>query len=315
MLKTSTTRSHVTHAALSGLSQPPDVLARILSVVLDDSCTAIDLANEIDGYPELSSRILRLINSSCYGLDWAVTSIPDAAVSLGFDEVERIALAVAVVDMFGKSRVSVKTLRLLWRHSLASSVAAGVIEQRNRFRTPQIQGAHIAAMLHDIGKAALALQYPQDLVRVTQRVLSGDDPCDAERAIFGVTHSEVGAWLAESWGLPEGIVQSIRLHHVLDEVVEHEPMPHAVHVANCLVKKQGIPSGNGREMEAMNEASREFVGLDGHLASLIEMSLKRSHCVINAVSSGAMYDDAPSGRPGSQAEPSDASICADPGLW
>lgn len=315
MLKTSTSRSHITHVSLSGLSQPPDVLARILAVVLDDSCTAIDLAGEIDGYPELSSRILRLVNSACYGLDWAVTSIPDAAVSLGFDEVERIALAVAIVDMFGNNRVSVKTLRLLWRHSLACSVAAGVLEQRNRFRIPQIQGAHIAAMLHDIGKAVLAVQCPHEVMRVTQAVMAGEDPCTAERKVFGVTHSEVGARLAESWGLPDGIVQSIRLHHVLDVVVEHEPMPHAVHVANCLVKRQGLPSGNDRETEEMNEASCELVGLDGSLASLIEMSLKRSHCVINAVSSGAMYDDTPSTHSASLADAYNASVCADPGLW
>ncbi|MBI4579785.1 MAG: HDOD domain-containing protein, partial [Planctomycetes bacterium] len=61
---------------------------------------------------------------------------------------------------------------------------------------------------------ALATQGPA----VFARLLAADeglksDFCARERALLGVTHGEIGAYLLELWGLPPRVVEAVRFHH------------------------------------------------------------------------------------------------------
>ena len=49
--------------------------------------------------------------------------------------------------------------------------------------------------------------------RVLHAAEEGEDLCDLERSTFGADHALVGKWLAESWGLPQNLVESAWLHH------------------------------------------------------------------------------------------------------
>lgn len=276
--------------SLEGLAVLPEVVTRVLDVVQDESRTALDLAQEIEMDPDLAGKVLRLINSPCYGAR-GVTTVPDAVILLGFDEIERIALAVSIVGIFGQDRPGVKALRLLWRHSLACAVAAGVIEQRNRDRRPDLRCAHLAGLLHDIGKAVIALYFPEEQARIDRlMVTTGMSLFDAEReALDGVTHCEIGGWLAERWDMPEGVVRAVALHHAPDEACEAEPLVHATHVANCVVKQLGIATTQGFPDEVWHPDSCKLVDLDGRLMDQIAFSLERSHCLLTAVANGAMH--------------------------
>jgi HD-like signal output (HDOD) protein len=40
-------------------------------------------------------------------------------------------------------------------------------------------------------------------------VADGEDPVEAELAIFGVTHFELGGWLLKSWGFKDALAEAI----------------------------------------------------------------------------------------------------------
>ena len=84
-------------------------------------------------------RVLRVVNSSFYGFPRSISSIPEAVVILGFNEIERLALTISVINLFGKSPAQVRALHNPWRHSLACSLAAGTLEQHFRLY-PEISG-------------------------------------------------------------------------------------------------------------------------------------------------------------------------------
>jgi putative nucleotidyltransferase with HDIG domain len=74
--------------------------------------------------------------------------------------------------------------------------------------------ALVAGLLHDIGQLWLARFRPSDYRATWDDALShAHGIVQAEREHLGIDHAQIGAWLAEHWGLPEPIVSAIRHHH------------------------------------------------------------------------------------------------------
>lgn len=76
------------------------------------------------------------------------------------------------------------------------------------------EGAFEAGLLHDIGKVALDVLFPDSFVVAYAAAVSGTaTSCAAEETEFGFNHTQVGGVLAEHWHLPESVVEAIRCHH------------------------------------------------------------------------------------------------------
>ncbi len=63
---------------------------------------------------------------------------------------------------------------------------------------------------------------------------------DAEREVFGIDHQEVGAWLADKWGLPEFLVHIIESHHTLPTENEFASEIALIHLADLFCKSANI---------------------------------------------------------------------------
>ncbi len=277
--------------AIEEIATLPEVLVRIIGVVQDESTTALDLADEIVRDQALAMRVLRVVNSSFYGFPRSIRSIPEAVVILGFNEIERLALTISVINMFGRSAAQVRALHNLWRHSLACSLAAGTLEQQFRRTYPEIAGAHLAGLLHDIGKAVIAQYFHDDMTRVVQVAeSSGCSVYEAEHEVFrGVTHCDIGAWVAERWNLPPELVESIGGHHRPSEVPGNPILPHATHLANALVNMMGIGALNDHP-QAMppQPETLEILSLDEALMTRIQERLEKQRGLLGAVAMGAL---------------------------
>ena len=277
--------------ALKEVSTLPSTLVRILSIVQDDGANALDLAEVVGSDQALTLRILGTVNSSYYGFHRQIRTVPDAVVILGFDEVERLALAISVIHMFGRDPASARALKMLWRHSIACSVVTGCIETHLRSRKPQIAGAHVAGLLHDIGKAVIAQQFPEAMASVLRLIEDdGYSHTDAEREILdGYTHCDIGAWLAGRWSLPPAIVESIELHHAPSTLPNPHLLTHATHVADVLCNRFGIRSTNANASCEFEAASADAIGLDESLLAHIEERLDRQRGLIGAMATGGIY--------------------------
>jgi len=91
----------------------------------------------------------------------------------------------------------------------------------------------LASSLPDLYLQAMTLAAERQIPRV-----------EAERETFGVSHSEVGAYLLGLWGLPVAIVEAIALHHepAKSGLRTFSPLTVA-HVANVLEKEINTSSG------------------------------------------------------------------------
>lgn len=269
----------------------PQVMARILAIVEDDSSTALDLASEISRDQALTTRILRAVNSAYYGFQRQILTVPEAVVILGFNEVERLALAIAVINTLGMGRENVTALRMMWRHSMACSVAGTVFEQKFAPEMPAIRGLHVAGLIHDIGKAVIAQHFPEVSPTVQHLIEDRElSPLEAEREVLdGHSHAELGAWMAERWGLPKPLVQAIALHHDPGKAGPDAVLVHATHTINEICHGLGIGSTATNRPAMVEETSAAMFGYSEALTQQVEESLNRSHRLLGAVGSGAMF--------------------------
>jgi putative nucleotidyltransferase with HDIG domain len=277
--------------AIEDVGTLPQVMARILAIVEDDSSTALDLASEISRDQALTMRVLRAVNSAYYGFQRQILTVPEAVVILGFNEVERLSLAIAVINTLGMDRENVKSLRLMWRHSMACSVAGTIFEQRFAAKMPEVRGAHVAGLIHDIGKAVIAQHIPEAVPVIAMRIQEdGLSAAEAEREVLGgYSHCEIGAWMAEKWGLPEPLVESILLHHTTEEVPPEKVLVHATHAIDEICNSLGMLSYNMPYVCRLNEKSAAIFGYGDELQNAVRAQLDKSQRLLGAVGSGAMF--------------------------
>src|SRR5581483_7417400 len=97
--------------------------------------------------------------------------------------------------------------------------------------------AFVGGLLHDAGKLVLAHYCPDMYREALLRAQRQSLPIrEAEHAIFGTTHAEVGGYLLWLWGLPDTSTEVATLHHRLPEGRQHTPGPVlAVHIADALL--------------------------------------------------------------------------------
>lgn len=222
----------------------PRVIDEIL-MRLDEPDTSLDqLVRHVERDPVLCGRIFALANSAAARTrrDSRVRDLFTATSLIGLSKL-RETVIVTSLSGFLRGALPVGMAPGFWEHSAATGVCA----QQLAILTHQpADPAMIAGLLHDIGQLWLFRFEPEKFSAAWARAGTHETTiAQAEKEQFGVDHTEVGAWLAESWELPPAIVAAIRGHHAPDAVLD-EPLVAVVHVAEVLSNALDLSSGNAR---------------------------------------------------------------------
>ena len=159
------------------------------------------------------ARLLRIANSSFYGLRRKVVSVRDAVFVLGMGNIRNLALAAAVSGPVGSPCRGVgDQSEGFWRHGVATALCAGMLAGRMKCSG---DGAFAAGLLHDLSAAwLLPAGFPGTSRKCAACRQSQD--CllqDAEVEVLGIDHSAIGRQLAESWGFPDALCVAVGGHH------------------------------------------------------------------------------------------------------
>jgi putative nucleotidyltransferase with HDIG domain len=193
----------------------------------------------------LTAKLLRACNSPYYGFDEPVASVEQAVLILGHQQILHIVLSIAFggamsIPLPGYAAEA----KELWAHSLTTAVAADCLARGNISMEVEPAVAFTAGLLHDIGKLVMSHALTPDLQGEVRRLISDNqmDRTEAEAAVLGTDHGEVGAALLESWRLPAEIVEAVANHHrpVIAPVLK---LSAPIHVANCLAHLIGSTLG------------------------------------------------------------------------
>ena len=185
-------------------------IAKLMNLTQSDDFNISQISDVIKRDVGLSAAIMRITNSSAFGLLRKITSIDQAVVLLGFTAVRNIALAVGIVDLFSPS--DSPFLSKIWQRSILSGIAARELCSLNG--NINREDAFTNGLLYDIGLIAIYVFDKELANQLVERMESdGRLSLAEERELMGIDHVEVGGLLAEKWGLPDKIKLSILNHH------------------------------------------------------------------------------------------------------
>lgn len=250
-------RSALQRAAERTVSLPtfPAVASRLIEEVARPDATSEEIGRIVALDPALTARTLRLANSDFYGFPRKVGSVELAAVVLGAATIRDLVLTASVARTVGCSGAA---LEGLLSHSMAAGIAARALAERTQYRLTG--DAYAAGLLHDVGKVVLRESDPSRFDQAMARCRSkGVASFEAERALFGSDHAEVGGWLAERWGLPADIVEAIACHHRPETAARNRALTSLVHVADALAQRAGYPATSGCDVPGLDGPAWEEV--------------------------------------------------------
>lgn len=238
---------------LNSLPTLPAVAARLLQITVQSDTQADEVTNLIQSDPALSAKIIALAAQSSKQVNRQIpASVGKAVMMLGFESVRNAVLSIKVfeaLDSAAESDLHQFDRSAFWKHSLAVACAARRLVVLIDKNVDQ-EEAFMCGLLHDMGKVALDSCLPKSFARIVEVSESSlGNIAEVERKILGIDHTTAGKRLAEKWGLPTAIVETIWLHHQhpdsLPDIVENPAIVKAVHVADFLVRQQRIGySGN-----------------------------------------------------------------------
>lgn len=229
--------------ALGGIPEVPtlpDLYVRIRELVNSPSGNSQKIADIIAKDPSLVMKVIKTVNSPAYGLRQKVAKLDQAVTLLGFAEISNLVLAATVIKQFPvKPGDRLLNLKKFWEHSIGVAVMARIIMRycRKIFGT-NAEEAFISGLIHDVGKLVMYQAFPNEftdamnLCRTEQLTL-----VLAEERIFGFTHQDMGAFIADEWGFSRNMVKSIELHNspfILDTDDESFVFVSLIHIANLL---------------------------------------------------------------------------------
>lgn len=193
------------------LPSPPAIAFQILKAVRQDDDSFDKLAQIIMADPALTARVLKIANSSLYGLRHNVTSLTQAISLIGTQSLKNIALSFVIVQAFQDAPQGTFDMELFWRRSISTAVSAEILANKAKCKDNDI---FISALLQDIGVLIMFLSNSSSFTEVLDnKRISGKSISETEKEQFGFDHAETGYHLLKKWHLSDTICGPILYHH------------------------------------------------------------------------------------------------------
>jgi putative nucleotidyltransferase with HDIG domain len=244
----------------------PSLYFRVLEE-LQSPTSSIDRIGELVAMdPGMSAKLLQLVNSAFFGVRREISNPTDAVQLLGVGTVRSLALTIHAFSCFDQAKLREFSFERLWNHCLMTGLfSRKIAEDEVRERT-LVDEALIAGLLHDIGKLMLVANLTQEYRTVVAMAHDKHiSELEAELAVFGATHADVGAYLLGLWGLPVPIVEAVALHHHPARNINRQFCPlTAVHVANVIEHQNAGTESPGPAM-VVDEPYLEWIGINDRL--------------------------------------------------
>lgn len=226
-------------SSVSALVSPPDICIKMTELLQSPDCSVQDLGEVVLRDPNLTARLLRLVNSASVGLRTKVDTVSRAITMIGTRELYNMVLSISAVRAFKNLPSPLVNMDIFWRHSIHTGLVARLLAKRCGVLHPE--RLFIGGLLHDVGSLVLYRTLPEvstELLLTAQ----GDELTlsHAEADVLGFTHAELGAKLLEAWKLPASLVDAVGHHHAPGDA-QVAPLEAAiVHIADVLANRSGV---------------------------------------------------------------------------
>jgi putative nucleotidyltransferase with HDIG domain len=220
----------------------PDSTFQLLDLVNSPDVAPSELTDVIRQDPALAARVLSRVNSSKYGLSHSITDLSHAINLLGIKEIRNLALTLGMGSRFATPRKAGNFCReSLWHHSVMVACVAESLALKVKASNPSV--FYTAGLLHDLGWILMDHYMPQSFMQTLALIQSGTRREQAEKQVFTIEHTLLGAALGEKWHLPPEVLCAMLYHHQPKSYQgKHAALVNAVSIANYFVDQHVLYS-------------------------------------------------------------------------
>jgi HD-like signal output (HDOD) protein len=236
--------------------QAGDFLQKVIANPLS---SADQMAQVINKSPSLSALLLKIVNSSFYGLPATVDRVSLAVTLVGTRELSALALGISIMSMFRKIPSRLLSMPLFLQHSLACGIVSRLLAAQKNMR--QTEQMFTAGLLHDLGRLVTFIYFPDEALAVMRHAAT-KSVClhAAEKDLFSCHHGHIGKYILNQWRLPLILENNVCFHH--DPMNAPDPSAAAlVHVADLLVNALGVGTSGERFVPPLDPKAWEATGL------------------------------------------------------
>lgn len=191
-------------ALADALPRPRGVMLQLLEAGDDPANVARVVASD----PATAALLLRTVNSAQFGLLREITSVQHAITYLGANLVRDVALHHAMaVPVDTRNLTAERLYQGLWRDSYLASGIAHTLAQHCGWPAPSVLSTQ--ALLFRLGDIAL-LSHRPELASLYNTDPDLSDLVDGTQQMLGFNSAMVGAHLAQVWGLPRPLCDTLR---------------------------------------------------------------------------------------------------------
>lgn len=217
----------------------PAVASQVIELISHANFEVQKLVNLIQRDSVMSAEVLRVSNSPMFGGMREISSVREAIVQLGANQVANIASAASARSLFdleakaGQQEFA-ESWNDQWLHSMTCATTSFWVSDQLRLENQRY--GYLGGMLHDIGKTVA-------LWALTKMVLAQRVPPPTPNVISATledVHVKAGRFVTSRWEIPQVLLQTVTSHHDIDD--EQDPLIAAVALTSALNEIRRNPS-------------------------------------------------------------------------
>jgi HD-like signal output (HDOD) protein len=230
----------------------PSIAMEIVEMVDNPRTSASQLGRVISSDQALTAKVLKIANSPFYGFPKKISTIDFAIIVLGFDALKEIVISLSLVSSLQKKSDAYFDSKIFWDHAISTGVIARKIARDLGYR---VSGeVFVGGLLHDVGVSVIHRYFNGEFRRIVGIARESDLTfAEAEESVLGVTHAEIGSWLAERWNLPDHLAEAILCHNTPSKAEMNPELVSIIHCADNMAARisgETVEFDKGIEFEA-----------------------------------------------------------------
>jgi len=211
----------------------PSVAVQVLQLTGQGEVDRGALKACLENDPALTTRLLKVVNCSLFGLTRKVTDLGQALSLLGVKPLKMLVLGFSLPPQL-VAETEKEVLTGYWRHAL---LKAGACRELSRRLFPGLaEEAFTIGLLQDVGELVLIQQLGGSYIRFRSQVQKEQRQLrEAESLALGFDHVQLSAKLLCQWGMPPSFVSAVAGH--IEELQPLDrPLIHTLAVSDLMAR-------------------------------------------------------------------------------
>ncbi len=200
--------------SLKSIPSLPTLYTQLVMEINSEKNTSNSIAAIIEKDIGMTAKVLKLVNSSFYGMRNKVHSVAFAISLLGSNTLKSFVLFYKLNNAYESLRMKNLNVNQLWKISEQISLLAAAIANSEHASKKIIDDVMVSGLLQSLGILVLANHAPRSYEKILRDISDNDGfLVEAERRVLGMSHLEAASYVLEIWGLPESVYRSVEQCH------------------------------------------------------------------------------------------------------